>query len=118
MDLATLALTAYTLSKPFLEKLQEGTAKKIGEDIWTLIKLPFTKKGKTDIENFAIENEKEFTDTLRVELENDPILAEELEKAVQHASSIVNGNFIQNINSSGTVEKQINIQHNTGNITM
>ena len=46
MEILTLATTALTLAKPFLEKIGEGTSRKIGEDIWNLIKKQFQRKEK------------------------------------------------------------------------
>ncbi len=118
MDIATLAFTAYTLAKPFLEKTGEGVARKIGEDIWTTVKKPFTKNRNDDIEELAKNNESEFRLQLEKELNNNPQMAAELKEMVTQAQIMLNGNMRQNINSNDKVEKQINIQYNTGNIEM
>jgi len=118
MDIATLALTAYALAKPFLEKTGEGVARKIGEDIWGVIKKPFAQKELPDPEGFALTDQNSFTLSLESELTNNPDLASELTAMVQKAQIQLGGNLQQNINNYDKVEKQINIQQNTGNITM
>ncbi|RYD54395.1 MAG: hypothetical protein EOP56_19310 [Sphingobacteriales bacterium] len=117
MDITTLALTAYTLAQPFLTKTGEGIARKIGEDIWSIIKKPFVIKGVSNVEDSAITNKEDFQAQLQQELTNNPEFAAELQKQVMQAQTTLSGNFQQNI-SSENVEKQINIQQNTGNIQM
>jgi len=118
MDILTLAATAYTLSKPFLEKAGEGAATKIGEDIWNIIKKPFQNKGKEDVETLAVTDESTFKSELTEHLKADEALAKDLEKLVAHSQVVLSGQFQQNINSYDKVEKQINIQSNSGNIQM
>ncbi len=119
MDIPTLALTALTLAKPFLEKTQEGMAKKIGEEIWTFIKKPFAQKTEDNVaEELAKSNEVEFTRQLEEKLRIDPEMVSKLTEIVNQAQTILNGNLQQNINSYEKIEKQVNIQNNTGNIQM
>ncbi len=118
MDITTLALTAYTLAQPFLSKTGEGIARKVGEDIWNLIKKPFIKKGVDDVTSYARNNEENFKLELQDEIANNPDFAKELSQQLVTAQSILSGNFQQSINNNEKVEKQINIQHNTGNINM
>lgn len=118
IEIATLALSAFNFAQPFLEGTANGVARKVGEDIWLLIKKPFLKNGKKDVEAFAKNEQEEFKKELQKELENDPQLASELANTIESAKTVLSGNFQQNINSYDKVEKQINIQHNSGNITM
>jgi len=118
MDILTLAATAYVLSKPFLEKTGEGVARKVGEDIWNLIKKPFIKKGTDNIEEVAISDQETFTKDLEQQLQQDETFAKELIDLVSHSQNLLSGNFQQNIISNGKVEKQINIQTNSGPIQM
>lgn len=118
MEIAELALNAYNLVRPFLEKSGDSVASKIGEDIWALMKKPFLKKGKQEVENFAIIEPEEFKAELQNELKSNPELASQLTVKVKNAQTILNGNFNQTINSYDKVEKQINIQQNSGDITM
>jgi hypothetical protein len=118
MDILTLATTAYVLAKPFLDKTGEGVARKVGEDIWNFIKLPFLKKGKQDIELSAITDQETFTKELEEQLKQDNGLASQLLELVTNSQNLLSGNFQQNINSYDKVEKQINIQTNSGNIQM
>ncbi|KQC02024.1 hypothetical protein [Pedobacter sp. Hv1] len=118
MDILTLASTALILAKPFLEKTQEGVARKVGEDIWNLIKMPFTKKGKDHTEDLAITDEEQFKKELEQHLHQDEEFAKQLSNLVNQSQNLLSGNFQQNINSYDKVEKQINIQTNTGSINM
>lgn len=118
MDILTLAATAYVLSKPFLEKTGEGVARKVGEDIWNLIKKPFIKKGADNVEELAISDQESFTKDLEQQLRGDEVLLKELTELVNNSQNLLSGNFQQNIVSHGTVEKQINIQTNSGSIQM
>lgn len=118
MDILTLASTAYILSKPFLEKTSEGIARKVGEDIWNLIKQPFIKKGKKNIEALATADQEAFTKELEQQLLHDDALAHRLSELVTNYQNLLSGNFQQNINTYDKVERQINIQTNSGNIQM
>lgn len=118
MDILTLASTAFILAKPFLEKTQEGVARKVGEDIWNLIKTPFTKKGKDKVEELAGTDQELFKTELQQYLLEDETFAKQLNELINQSQNLLNGNFQQNINSYDKVEKQINIQTNSGNIEM
>ncbi|MDP9077080.1 MAG: hypothetical protein M3O71_06625 [Bacteroidota bacterium] len=118
MDILTLAVTAFTLAKPFLDKTGEGVARKVGEDIWSLIKSPFVKKGKENVEGLATTDQEAFTKELETLLRQDEGFAQQLRELVTNSQNLLSGNFQQNINSYGDVEKQINIQTNSGNIQM
>jgi len=118
LTITALALTAYNLAKPFLDKTGEGVARKVGEDIWTLIKKPFQSDKGDDIEAFALSNVNDFKAQLEKKLSEDVALREELDECINNAQLELSGNFQQNINSYGDIEKQINIQTNSGNIQM
>jgi hypothetical protein len=118
MDILTLATAAYTLAKPFLDKTGERVARKVGEDIWNLIKMPFAQKGKENIEALAVTDHEAFTKELENQLRQDEKFANQLRELVGSSQNLLSGNFQQNINSYGDVEKQINIQINSGNIQM
>lgn len=118
MDPLTLATAAYTLAKPFLEKTGEGVARKVGEDIWNMIKVPFARKGKENVEVLAAADHKGFIKQLEIQLQQDEELTDRLRKLVSNSQNLLSGNFQQTINSHGDVEKQINIQTNSGNIQM
>src|SRR4051812_17692659 len=98
MDTITLATTALTLASPYLEKIGEGTARKIGEDIWNLIKKPFNRK-QLDADTLSKETvEKE----LREILEEDTSFREELREFVTNAQIQI-GTISQTIVNNGTV---------------
>lgn len=118
MEIATLALAAYTLAKPFLDKTQEGIAKKVGEDIWNLIKKPFTKKGNNKVEELAQTKPEEFTTELQKELQNDPQLVQSLLTLVSEGQKLIGSNNQQNINTYGEIQKQVNIQTVNGDINL
>lgn len=112
MEILTLATTALTLISPFLEKIGEGTSRKIGEDIWNLLKKPFQKKNM-DIDKMG---KKEIEIELIEILKNDSDFKNQLENFIFNAQNQINS-INQNINNNGSIEKQINITNNTGNIS-
>ena len=118
MDILTLATTAYILSKPFLDKTGEGIARKVGEDVWNLIKMPFIKKGGENVEQLAISDHETFTKDLEQQLQLDEEFTLKLSKLVSKSQNVLTGVFQQNIDSHGEIGKQINIQMNSGNIQM
>lgn len=113
MDIITLATTALTLASPYIEKIGEGTARKIGEDIWNLLKKPFINKNK-EIEKM---NKEEIQSTLVEILNDDKNFKNELEKYVVQAQSKID-NFNQTITNNGNIEKQVNIGNVKGNILL
>lgn len=113
MDILTLATTALSLASPFLTKIGEGTSRKIGEDIWNLIKKPFGEKGhEIDAKNSA-EVKNELVDMLN----KNPDFKNELENLVNNAQ-VELGTINQNIQNNSSIEKQVNIGSNIGNITL
>lgn len=117
MEIVSLAILAYTFAKPFIDKTAEGLATKVGEDIWTLIKSPFEQKGKANIEEYAKDNAKEFKKELEIELATNDHFRTILQEKIEKAQFELSGNFQQNINTQGSIEKQVNIQNNSGNLS-
>lgn len=113
MDIITLATTALTLATPFIEKVGEGTARKVGEDIWNLLKKPFQKKEK----NIEEMNQNDIQTTLVELLEEDENFKNELENFVVNAQTKID-NINQTINNNGNIDKQVNIGNVNGNITL
>lgn len=113
MDIITLATTALTLASPYLEKIGEGTAVKVGEDIWNLLKKPFSSKEK-DIDTM---NKEDVRTTLIEVLNEDAKFKDKLEKYIVEAQFKID-NLNQNITNNGNVEKQVNIGNVNGNISL
>lgn len=113
MEIITLATTALTLASPFIEKIGEGSAKKIGEDIWNLLKTPFVKKGK----NIETMNKEDIQSTLIEVLNEDLDLKNDLEKIIVNAQTKID-TLNQTINNNGSIEKQVNIGNVNGNVTL
>ncbi|MCZ2085751.1 MAG: hypothetical protein LC112_15895 [Flavobacteriales bacterium] len=113
MEIITLVATAFTLAKPFLEKIGEGTSRKIGEEIWNLIKKPFSKEGK-DISNLSID---EIKFDLTQMLSKDSEFKKEFEEIITNAQLKIDS-VNQNIQNNGSIEKQVNIGSNIGNISL
>ena len=113
METLTLVTAALTLAKPFLEKIGEGTSRKIGEDIWNLLKKPFSKKGK-DIDQLS---EDEVNSELLKILLEDSDFKKELEDFINSAKSQLS-TVNQNIQNNGSIDKQVNIGSNVGNISL
>ena len=120
MEPVTLITTALTLATPYLKKAGEKIAVGVGEDIWKLIKKPFSKKDEVAlITDVQTESEKEKLKVALLEkINSDSTYKLELENAVEKGQKILNEYYQQNINNSGNIEKQINIQENKGNIQM
>ena len=120
MEPITLITTAIALATPYLLKTGEKIAEGIGEDIWKLIKKPFTKDKGSDFSidiNNPHEKEKLFG-LLKDKLDNDIEFKKELETAIEKGQKELEVYYQQNISNNGQIEKQINIQSNTGNIQM
>lgn len=110
MDTIILAQTAIALATPFLSKIGEGVSRKIGEDIWALIKKPFQSKGR---ELNEAEPEK-LQAQLEVMLNEDEIFRKELEDFVKKNQASISQ---QNIQNNAPIEKQVNIKDNFGNLS-
>ena len=120
MEPITLITTAIALATPYLLKTGEGIAKSIGEDIWKLIKKPFTKNKEADF-SFDITNEEEkdkLIDLLSKKIDEDSTFKYELENAVEKGQKDLNAYYQQNIHNNGEIGKQINTQENSGNVQM
>jgi predicted nucleotide-binding protein (sugar kinase/HSP70/actin superfamily) len=119
MEPITLITTAIALATPYLLKTGESIAEGIGEDIWKLIKKPFTKDNETSfqIDVNQPEEKSKLENLLLEEINKDSNFKQELEKAVEKGQKELNA-YQQNINNNGEIGKQINIQSNSGNIQM
>lgn len=119
MELITLATTALTLATPYFIKTGEKLAENVGEEIWNLIKKPFLSKSREiDITIPNSEDEMtKFKDELIIRLSNDPSLVSNLKIIVEKAQKELSNNTQQILNE-GSIEKQINIQNNSGSIQM
>lgn len=120
MELLTLATDALTLALPFLTKSGEKIAENIGQEIWDLIKRPFTASND-DILNSDLtvkENQEKFKEQLTFKLSQDPSFENELKALIENKQQQLIANAQQNVNNHGDVVKQINIQTNTGGIQM
>jgi hypothetical protein len=119
MEPITLITTAIALASPYLLKTGESIAEGIGEDIWELIKKQFTKD---KVDQLSIDLYKQDKDKLMSllleEISKDNNFKQELNIAVQKGQKDLNVYYQQNINNNGEIDKQINIQHNSGNIQM
>jgi len=120
MEPITLIGAAITLATPYLLKTGESIAEGIGKDIWELIKKPFTKDKEAQF-TIDIKSQKEknkLTNLLLEEINKNASFREELEAAVKKGQKDLKAYYQQNINNNGDIEKQINVQHNSGNIQM
>lgn len=117
MEIITLATTALTLAQPFLNKIGEGVSRKVGEDIWNLIKKPFTKD-KDVYETKLIENQEDFKNELVTKLNEDLSFRNELLTLVKKSQKELSNYTQQNIHNNGNIEKQVNVGNITGNINL
>lgn len=115
MEPITIITTALALASPYLVKTGEKVAEKIGEDVWNMLMKPFTKEKKEEL--FSESPSKEQLEKLKGELlitiQNNESFKNELLETIIEAKTNLN---LQNINNQGKIEKQINIQTNSGNI--
>ena len=119
MEIITLATAALSLATPFLVKAGEKFAENVGESIWNLIKKPFSKKEQESLESDLLkDSNKEIIESIIAKLNSDPKYKVELENAVHKAQNELSSYYQQNINNHGNIEKQVNIQKVTGNITL
>lgn len=120
MEIITLVTLAFNLAKPFLTKTGEKFSENIGEDIWKFIKKPFIKESEEKLiaELKSEDKQNEFKNELIEKINHDPNFETELRALVEDAQQKIANNYQQNINNNGSIEKQINIQHNSGNIQM
>jgi hypothetical protein len=115
MDIITLATTALALTQPFLNKISEGVSRKVGEDIWDLIKRPFIK----DVdESKLIENQEDFKTELVTKLNEDLDFKNELFTLIEKSKKELSNYTQQNIYNNGNIEKQVNTGNITGNINL
>lgn len=119
MELLTLATTALTLATPYLIKTGEKLAENVGEEIWNLIKKPFSSQsGELLINTPNSESDIEvLKNALLIKLTEDSAFAGNLKSLVEKGQAELNNNAQQIINE-GNIEKQINIQNNSGSIQM
>lgn len=119
MEYILLAQTAIALVTPFLTKSGEKIAENIGEEIWGFIKKPF----KSESDKLLIGEVEEDADVRSLEisliekLQQDSEFASTLKNIVENAQKDLRENA-QQINNNATIEKQINIQNNSGSIQM
>ncbi|MBZ9629800.1 hypothetical protein LB465_03330 [Salegentibacter sp. LM13S] len=115
MEPITIITTALSLASPYLAKTGEKVAEKIGEDVWNLLKKPFSKERKEELFT-ECPNEKQLKkieEELLLKVQNNETFKNELLETITQAEINLNQ---QNINNQGKVEKQVNIQSNTGDI--
>jgi hypothetical protein len=118
MDLLTLASTAIAMAKPFLEATNDGLGKKIGEDIWNLVKKPFQKTNKEEeLKEQVLNDELAFSSQLQQHLINDPSFAKSILEIVTNSQQLLNNSFKQTVTNNEKVEKQLNAQNINGNVS-
>ncbi len=115
MESLTIIKTALALASPYLAKTGEKVAEKIGEDVWNMLKKPFKNDKKRELFSES-PNEtqlEKIKEELLLKIQNSESYKNELLQIITGAQKNLNQ---QNISNQGKVEKQINIQTNTGDI--
>lgn len=119
MEPITLITTAVAMATPYLLKTGESFAEKVGEDIWNVIKSPFVKKNIDIAFDFNSEEEKnKLIDLIKDEISQDIQYQNLLRIAIERGNEQLNSYSQQNVNNNAEVQKQINIQTNSGSIQM
>jgi hypothetical protein len=120
MEPITLITTAIALATPFLIKTGEKIAEDVGEDIWKVIKRPFSNDEQNRIEKdiqSPLQNEK-VKQTLLEKIQHDQAFKNELESTIVKAQQSLGQYSQQNINNQGHIEKQVNVQNINGNVSL
>jgi hypothetical protein len=120
MEFILLAQTAIELIAPFLTKSGEKIAENIGEEIWNFIRKPFnTEKDKFLIEQIEKDSDVQSLEIRLIEkLQQDSEFASNLKNIIENAQKDLRENAQQINNNNAKIEKQINIQNNSGSIQM
>lgn len=107
--------TALTLASPYLIKAGGKIAENIGEDIWNLLKQPFTREETEELfQDSPSQKQLEvLKEALVKKVQDNEIFKKELTEKITESQTNLNQ---QNINNNGQVDKQINIQTNSGDI--
>lgn len=115
MEPITIITTAISFASPYLVKTGEKVAEKIGEEVWNMLKKPFTKEKRKDLFPESPNNEQleKIKEELLIKVRENESYKKELLKTITEAKTSLNQ---QNINNQGKVKKQINIQTNSGDI--
>lgn len=113
MEIIELASTAITIAAPYIGKVVEGTATKIGESVWELIKEPFKNK---EVTPETLSHEELKNELIEI-LQSDNTFKKRLKEEVKNVQ-LNQSNITQNINNQSSVEKQINTTGNIGSITL
>jgi hypothetical protein len=120
MEPVSLITAALALATPYLLKTGEKVAEGIGEDIWKLIKRPFTGSEERALnKNVAIPLERdELIAVLLDKVNSDSVFKSQLQEAVNKGQEDLNAYSQQNINNHGRIDKQVNVQIINGNVTL
>lgn len=118
MEPILLATAALSILSPYIKKTGEKFAEKIGEGVWTWITKALSNKKEPKLPSSDGKGEEELKAVLLNKINSDNQFKVQLEEVIQKAQSDLAIHYEQYIENHGAVEKQINITHNTGNITM
>lgn len=116
MDPLTLLTTAMTMLTPYIVKSGEKVAEEMGADLWNWLKSKFaTNKQLPETVSEADQNTVQRQ--LMSEISSNTEFAKALEAKIAEIKSGCN-QYGMKIENNGTVEKQLNITNNSGNITL
>ena len=118
MEPITLITAALGFATPYLIKSGEKIAEDIGEEIWKIIKKPFSKEKQPRLANDLIDKSgrEKIVEELLEKVKVDADYKLELEAAVKVAREKLE-TYNQKISNFGNIDKQVNIQNLKGNIT-
>lgn len=116
MDPFTLLTTAMTMLTPYIVKSGEKVAEEMGADLWSWLKSKFaTNKQLPETVSEADQNTVQRQ--LMSAISSNAEFAKALEAKIAEIKSCCNQNAMK-VENNGTVEKQLNITNNSGNITL
>lgn len=116
MDPITLLTSTMTMLTPYIVKSGEKVAEEMGADLWNWLKSKFaTNKQLPKTVSEADQNAVQLQ--LMTEISSDAEFAKALEAKIAEIKSGCN-QYGMKVENNGTVEKQLNITHNSGSITL
>lgn len=118
MDISQIVIMVFSFATPFLLKSGEAIAEKLGEDVWSLLKRPFSEDAekqlieKVEKDPSNPQNKLMLQNAFALKLEHDAELLNEVKGKLKHIQSEISSNSEQIINNWGKISTQINIKDN------
>ena len=116
MDPITLLTSAITMLSPYMVKSGEKVAEEMGASLWNWLKSKLAAK-KQFPENVSKADLNTVQLQLMSEISTDSEFAKALETKIAEIKSCCNQHAMK-VENNATIQKQVNITHNSGSITL